>query len=248
MTLAPPTSDRSASGLAPSGPKRPDSDAPLLTARGLRVAWARPGEPVRAILDGVDLTLAPGEVVGLLGANGAGKSTLLRVLAGLVAPSAGTVVFDPAAGRPVLGTGDERSFHWRLSLRENLKFFAALEGAPDPDRGVDAMLVQVGLGEARDVPVRACSSGMRARLGLARALLGGRHVLLFDEIERGLDTHGRALLHGLMGEPVRSRAVLMATHDPTVAPFLTRALVLENGRITYDGGAERAFAHLAEGA
>lgn len=227
-------------GVAPS---------PLLTATALTVRFPEPlglrgffgrRAPPRTVLDGVGLTLGPGEVVGVLGANGAGKSTLLRVLAGLVAPSDGVVERAAGVSAPALGVADERSFHWRLTVAQNLHFFAELQGAARA--AVPEVLALVGLADKADVPVRICSSGMRARLGLARALLRAPVLLLLDEVERGLDAEGRARLTAVLDESTsRGRSVLLATHDPAAAPSMTRALVLSAGRVVFEGAPAAAF-------
>jgi ABC-2 type transport system ATP-binding protein len=197
-------------------------------------------------LDHVDLDVAPGEVVAVMGPSGAGKSTLLRVLATLVAPDAGTAAVagadlarEGAAVRRAIGLvlGEERSWYWRLSGRANLEFFAALHGC---DRATArtraaALLTGVGLGGgAADRRVGTYSSGMRARLALARGLVGEPRVLLLDEPTRSLDVgaadHVRALLRDHVAE--RSTAVLLVTHAAGEAAALAdRVVVLGDGRI-----------------
>jgi ABC-2 type transport system ATP-binding protein len=195
-------------------------------------------------LGGVDLSVPWGGVVALLGPNGAGKSTLLRILGTTVLPDAGSVevaghdvVADPVAGRRSVGLvlGDERSWYWRLSGRDNLEFFAALHGLR---RGAarsrtEQLLGLVGLDEAADRRFDRYSSGMRARLSLARALLCEPPVLLFDEPTRTLDP----LAASSFRDEVRSqagagRAVLFATHDLHEAAALAdRVVVLVKGRV-----------------
>jgi ABC-2 type transport system ATP-binding protein len=195
-------------------------------------------------LDGLDLEVARGEIVSILGPNGAGKSTLLRILGTTVLPDAGAatvcgidVVGDaPAARRKVgLMIGDERSFYWRVSGRGNLEFFAALYGLGrrEASARATALLKAVGLASAGDRPVRNYSSGMRARLSLARALLADPPLLLFDEPTQSLDPLAAS---GFRETAMRLAAdrqvgILLATHDLQEAVAVSdRIVVLSAGR------------------
>jgi ABC-2 type transport system ATP-binding protein len=199
--------------------------------------------PVEA-LAGVDLTVPWGGVVALLGPNGAGKSTLLRILGTTVLPDAGSVevaghdvVADPVAARRSVGLvlGDERSWYWRLSGRENLEFFGALHGLRRTQVRVRTheLLTSVGLAEAADRRFDRYSSGMRARLSLARALLCEPPVLLFDEPTRTLDPLAAASFREeVQSQAGAGRAVLFATHDLHEAAALAdRVVVLVSGRV-----------------
>ena len=205
-------------------------------------------------LDGVDLTVPPGTLTALVGKNGAGKSTLIRTLATTILPDEGTVRvggFDvqehPEQARRETGVffGDERSFYWRLSGRENLRFFAALQGIRrrDVDRAVTAALASVDLLDVGDRRVDRYSSGMRARLGLARALLGGPSVLLLDEPTKSIDPVTAADIRAHVTR-IRSEAniaVLFATHDLHEAASLAdEDVILANGRVAavVPGGGE----------
>jgi ABC-2 type transport system ATP-binding protein len=208
---------------------------------------------VRA-LDGVDLRVPPGTLTALVGKNGAGKSTLIRVLATTILPDEGTVMVGgcdvrehPERARRETGVffGDERSFYWRLSGRENLRFFAALKGIRrrDVDRAVTAALASVDLVDVGDRRVDRYSSGMRARLGLARALLGRPSVLLLDEPTKSLDPVTAADIRAHVAR-IRSEdniAVLFATHDLHEAASLAdENVILANGRVAavLPGGGE----------
>jgi len=216
--------------------------------------------PVDALQD-VTLRVEAGEVFGLLGPNGAGKTTLLKILATLLLPSGGEarvlgadVVRQPALvrRRVALVTGDERACYWRLSGRDNLIFFAGLLGcAPgEARRRAEAALGQVGLTEAADQVVARYSTGMRQRLLLARALLGGPPVLCLDEPTRSLDPQAaeafRALVRRLAS--TEGRTVLLATHDfEEAAAVCDRVGILAGGRLREvvavgDGGAARVRA------
>jgi ABC-type multidrug transport system ATPase subunit len=163
---------------------------PAIEVRGLTRRFG-----ARTVLDEVSLAVGVGERAGLWGSNGSGKSTLLRCLAGTLAPSAGhALVLGHRSGsrgaRQVLGVclGQERAFYGRLSGRENLLFAARLRMRPGAAAGaVAAICDELALGPFADRPVERCSSGMRARLAVGRALLGDPAVVLLDEPTRSLD-------------------------------------------------------------
>ena len=214
--------------------------------------------PAVTALGGVDLTVESGELVGLAGPNGAGKSTLLRSIAGLLLPDTGSVA---TFGRPstegsteykrLVGytVADERSHFWRLSGRENLRFFAALHGYAGSARAqkVDEIAQAIGLTADADRAVREYSTGMRQRLALGRSLLGDPKLLLLDEPTRGLDP-GHAerframVVDELMGQ--RGMTVLYATHSVVeMRDFCPRVVLMGAGKIVEDGGFSQIQPH-----
>jgi ABC-2 type transport system ATP-binding protein len=196
-------------------------------------------------LSGIDLEVDPGMVVALLGANGAGKSTLVRIGATSVIPDAGRVeiggwdaLAHPGAARAVTGVAlsEERSFYWRLSGRDNLEFFAALHGLrrSQARARVGECLADVDLLDVAERRVDRYSSGMRARLGIARALLGRPSVLLLDEPSRSLDPVAALELRRMVMRLalMRRTAVLFVTHDLHEAAAVAEKVVLvATGRV-----------------
>jgi heme ABC exporter ATP-binding subunit CcmA len=202
------------------------------------------GTPTPALRD-ASFTLAAGEIVVVMGENGAGKSTLFKLLGGLLLPTHGRASVDGhdvARGdaglraRAVYVGGDARAMQQRLSVRQNLEFFAALFGGSAAGR-IDAVLARVGLGEAADKLAGELSTGMHKRLGLARGHHGEPRLWLLDEPTSGLDARAARSVRALVRElAAAGAAVLVSTHILDDARELaTRGLVLAGGRIVYDG-------------
>jgi ABC-2 type transport system ATP-binding protein len=188
----------------------------------------------------------PGEVVALVGPNGAGKSTLLRILATLLIPSAGRATlggFDversAAGARRNFGyyTGGDDGFYGRLTARQNLEFFAAMN---NPVRGeiapeIERLAEWIGIANALDRQVRTFSTGMVHRLGLSRALLHRPAVLLLDEPTRSLDPVAAAEFRAFLKNELAARrgtSILFASHSLSeVEEIADRVVVMYAGRI-----------------
>jgi Cu-processing system ATP-binding protein len=198
---------------------------------------------VRAVVD-LDLEVAAGEVLGLLGHNGAGKSTTMKMILGVLAPSAGQVQVlgeNPrgrAAGHLRLQLGylpENVSFYDNLSGREVLRYFARLKRIEV--KLADRLLERVGLGEAADRRVRTYSKGMRQRLGLAQALLGAPKLLLLDEPTVGLDPIATRDVYDMIDELRETgTSVILSSHVLAgVEKHLDRVAILAHGRLQADG-------------
>lgn len=176
-------------------------------------------------LDSVSLQARSGQVLVLLGPNGSGKTTLLKLISTVLLPDEGQILVNGsdtatqgAAVRSRIGfaVASERSFYARLTARENLDLFAALEDAPRSDRPkrVEWALQTTGLAAAGDTLAMKFSSGMFQRLGVARALLKRPSVLLLDEPTRSLDPGAaRHLWRTVRDTATGGATVLLATHN-----------------------------------
>lgn len=206
-----------------------------LVARALRRGG--PGEPFWA-LDGVSLTIAQGECVGIIGRNGSGKTTLARVLSGIYPPDRGAVAIHGRVTVLALGAGFMRD----LSGRQNIHIQCALMGLGRPQ--TEVLLPQIiefgDLGGFIDQPVRMYSSGMQARLAFSVAVHVTPDILIVDEALSVGDEAFRARatekMHEMMG---RARGVVVITHSlDFVRQHCTRAVWLRDGRVAMDGEPE----------
>ena len=219
--------------------------------RSIRELVTRPFQRAERIqaLRGVDFAVGRGEILGLLGPNGAGKTTLLKILACLVLPDTGEAIVD---GHPThdenrvkrrigLVHSDERSFYWRLSARENLRFFARLYNVPfrQTETRIGELLERVDLVDAADRPFSGYSSGMKQRVSIARALLHDPPILLMDEPTRSLDPATSIELRGFIRDELQARdgkTIVLATHDLREAETISnRVAILVKGKVRQVG-------------
>jgi len=191
------------------------------------------------VLRGVDLEVAPGRLVVLRGGNGAGKTTLLKVLATRLRPTAGTaklfgfdVLKEQAEVRARMGMLSVMGGSYPvLSARENLTMAADMTGNDRAEVG--PLLAKVGLADAADKYVRAFSSGMKKRLGLARLLLIDPDLWLLDEPYAALDDAGKQLVDEVVSQArERGRTLLMASHESDREALRPDAVLqLHDGRL-----------------
>jgi len=207
----------------PSGPSRP-----LVEVRGLRRAF---GDEV--VLHDLDLEIAPGELVAMLGRSGSGKSTLLRSLAGLDPVREGSVAVPP---RVSVAFQEPRLLPWRR-VRTNVELALRTGSRADRAARADEVLAEVGLAGKADVWPGTLSGGQAQRASLARALAPEPELLLLDEPFSALDALTRMEMHDLVLRLWRRHrpGVLLVTHDVDEALLLAdRVIVLEHGRIAYE--------------
>ncbi|NCC51217.1 MAG: ABC transporter ATP-binding protein [Spartobacteria bacterium] len=220
-------------------------DSTIGWRRRIRVLWPQAKRPV---VRGVDLSIREGELFGLLGPNGAGKTTLVRMLAGLITPDDGSAtvaqvpIAHTSALKKMIGlvAGEERSFFWRLSGRDNLIFFARLHGMPD--RLIAERIGELGrlleMGDYLERRVDTYSTGIKQRLGIARALLHNPPVLLLDEPGKSLDPASTGILRTLIRRICREegKTILLITHQMDEAEKLCdRIAIMHQGRISLIG-------------
>ena len=194
----------------------------------------------RWAVDHLDLLVEQGDIYGFIGRNGAGKSTTLKLLCGLARPTRGeALIFDKpirdgTARRRVGALVEQPGLYPDLSGGENLRLYAALLGLDSPARQMDEILETVGLSAGEKKPVRHYSMGMKQRLGVGLALLGGPDLLLLDEPINGLDPEGiremRELLLRLNRE--RGLTILVSSHIlGELSKIATRYGIIQEGRM-----------------
>ena len=201
-------------------------------------------------VDGVSLSLQPGDYFGVLGPNGAGKSTLMAMLIGLLDPEPGGVI--RLFGQPVRAAtahrvrgrvgvvGEAPQLQDGRTVWSYLSFFGRLYSVDRPEERIEERLRETGILDAADKPIRALSRGMKQRLSLARALLHDPELLILDEPTGGLDPRGvhdvRALLQR---ENERGRTIFLCSHLLSeVERSCRRVAVIHKGRIRASGGTE----------
>ncbi|UDL90804.1 ABC transporter ATP-binding protein [Mesorhizobium sp. PAMC28654] len=191
----------------------------------------------------VDLSVAPGECVAIVGHNGAGKSTLVKMALGLLIPTTGrvTLLGESPAGRQAMAfrrrigfLPENVAFSPAMTGREVLRFYARLKQVPFAV--ADLLLERVGLAAAARRRVGTYSKGMRQRLGLAQALLGAPRVLFLDEPTTGLDIESRQMFYDVMAELRDAGAtLLLSSHALSDIEQADRIAVMKSGRVVAAG-------------
>jgi Cu-processing system ATP-binding protein len=208
-----------------------------MTAPALRVEDVVKRYGTQRAVDGVSLSVAPGERIALLGHNGAGKTTLMKMVLGLTQPSEGRIEVlgaapgSEAAKQHVAWLPEHVVFNRSLTAAELMTTYARLKRASV--RESLALLERVGLADAVKKRVGIFSKGMRQRLGLAQALIGEPSLLLLDEPTTGLDPVSRQSFYDIVGELAgRGVAVLLSSHVLTELEARTdRVVIMRAGRL-----------------
>ena len=187
------------------------------------------------VLENVSLSVSPGEVLTVTGPNGAGKTTLLKILAGLITPDAGTVSVE---GGVRFVSGDERGFYGRLTARQNLQFFATLDGLTRDqfETRMDRFANEWRFGAFLDRPFEELSTGVRQRFALARGFMKEAAVFLADEPTRGLDESSKEIFYASIREWTCGNAhiaVISSHHLNEVKTISNRVAVLDDGHLRF---------------
>jgi len=228
--------EQDALGARKPPPGKPDSDPEFISVAGLSLSY--PGRGLA--LAGIDLRVARGEVVALVGGSGSGKSSLLHCLAGFVSPDAGSIRLfgNPPGASPIAWLG-QQPFLIKGSWAENLRLTAPQAAATDLLEAVRA----VGLGEVLDRQPdglntllgeggRGLSGGQAQRLALARVWLSEASLVLLDEPTASLDAHSEAeVIRALRVLATSGRTLIIATHHPALMAMATRRVGLHEGRL-----------------
>ncbi|HEY2779457.1 MAG TPA: ABC transporter ATP-binding protein [Steroidobacteraceae bacterium] len=196
-------------------------------------------------VDDLTFSVAPGEVLGFLGANGAGKSTTMRMIAGFISPTTGQVSVcghdiesAPVAAKSCMGYLPEGApSYGEMTVNEFLDFVADVRGLGGERRRERRGVVvdRLGLAPVIDQVVETLSKGFRRRVGLAQALIHDPQVLILDEPTDGLDPNQKHEVRRLINELSKDKLVIVSTHIlEEVHEVCTRAIIIANGRIVAD--------------
>lgn len=221
------------------------SCCPIIRIRGLHKIYHSGEVPVHA-LRGVDLDVAPGEFLAVIGPSGSGKSTLFHILGGLAPPTEGEVWIDGVALRAL--TENQRTelrqkkigFVFQkynllptLTARQNIAIARALAGGAPPPPGFEDLLKLLGIANRLDHRPNALSGGEQQRVAIARALVNRPAILLADEPTGNLDTENSAAVLELLRDLNREQhqTILMITHNPEAAAFADRTVAMRDGHL-----------------
>ncbi|WP_432360400.1 ABC transporter ATP-binding protein [Sporosarcina sp. UB5] len=226
---------------------------PIIEVKNLMMSYKKrkSKEYIQAVND-VSFTVNKGEIVGLLGPNGAGKTTTIKMICGLLIPDAGTITINGLNNREKrLGAlrhisavlEGNRNLYWRLTVRENLEYFAGNRGASRKDVAlqIEDLLESFHLKEKENELVNRLSRGMQQKLAVAVAMLADSDVILLDEPTLGLDVETgyeiREILRTIVNE--HNRTIIISSHDMNVIQDLCdRTVIINDGKVLVDDEVE----------
>ncbi|MDX2144169.1 MAG: ABC transporter ATP-binding protein [Rhodospirillaceae bacterium] len=208
-------------------------------------------------VDGIQLAVNKGEVLGFLGPNGAGKTTTMRMIAGFLTPTSGTarvcghdVALEPMAVKRAIGYMPEGSPSYEdMTVRAFLSFIAEVRGLSGAQAAqqIKRVVDRIVLGEVIDRPIEVLSKGYKRRVGLAQAILHDPPVLILDEPTDGLDPNQKHLVRSLIKEMAPEKAIIVSTHIlEEVQAVCTRAVIIGRGKLLADGTSEQLLQRLPD--
>lgn len=202
-------------------------------------------------LNGISLEVKRGELFGILGPNGAGKTTLTKILCTLTLPTSGSakvngydILKEETEVRSSVGliSGEERSFYWKLSGRQNLMFFALLHNFSryEARHRVEEVLERVNLRERADSRFETYSTGMKQKMAIARGLLNDPEILFMDEPTRSLDPNAAREIRDFIKKETREgKTIFLTTHNMYEADELCdRVAIIDKGKLKSQGSVE----------
>jgi lipopolysaccharide transport system ATP-binding protein len=198
---------------------------------------------VHHVLDSVSFELYENETLGIIGRNGVGKTTMLRIMAGILAPTSGTIKMKPGKTSSLLSIG--LGFKTDLSGRDNAMLAAMLQGSTK--KQAQSYLEEIkefsDLGDSFEEPVKTYSSGMRSRLGFTTALMTHVDILLIDEVLSVGDAQFRKKAESAMKERIGGdQTVVFVSHsDPQVQDLCDRAIWIDEARIASEGDTQKVL-------
>lgn len=214
----------------------------MISMKNIIKAYTTGSGPVK-VLDGIDLDIARGEAIGILGRNGAGKSTMVRILGGAEMPDSGTIERHMSVSWPLAFSG---GFQGSLTGLDNLRFICRVYGV-DAEACLPFVYEFTELGIYLKEPVKTYSSGMRARLAFATSMVVDFDCYLVDEIVAVGDSRFQAKCHEELFVKRADRALIIVSHDPGyIRSHCQRAAVLKDGKLHHFASVDDAFDFYSE--
>ena len=198
-------------------------------------------------LHNISFNVHENEILGLIGLNGAGKTTLLKIFSSLLIPDKGSIrIFnydlhkDPENIKRLIGliNSEERSFYWRLTVKQNLEFFASLYGLDKKNfnHKINDLMKLVDLLDKKDARFDSLSTGMRQRLAIARGLLSDPKILLLDEPTKGLDIKHAEAIRKIIKKISKNKTIILTSHNLNeISELCDRVVIIHNGKIIKSG-------------
>lgn len=219
---------------------------PIVEVKNLKKSYKkRKTKEIITAVDQISFTVNKGEILGLLGPNGAGKTTTIKMICGLVRPDSGTITINGIDNQDKRLQAQEhisavlegnRNLYWRLTVRENLEYFAGNRGKSRKEVAgqIDELLKQFRLKDKENEMVNRLSRGMQQKLAIAVAMLAGSEVILLDEPTLGLDIETGYEVRELLREIVRTeeKTIIITSHDMDVIQDLCeRTVIINTGKV-----------------